>query len=174
MVDGIVWESVRWRAGVDQYQFDIERGGLLATILGPDGQRLTLPLVVWEGLLDALKANRSARAKTDHRRQFPVRSHSRWYDGEISEVADAFRQGRSVAEIAHAHNRSAAAIEHQLTKLGLIARPAVVAEVRGSPAAITGLPTNAVGFAGNASFMSCAVHEVHVPEFPDDRWDVRE
>lgn len=119
MSKGVVWESVSWRSGQDQYRFDIERGGLFAELTAPGGRKLTLPMVVWEGLLDALKANRTTRQRAEQQ-QFPSRSRSRWYDGEIAEVIEAFKSGRSIAEIAHAHNRSAYAIEHQLDKLGLI------------------------------------------------------
>lgn len=118
MSRGLVWESVSWRSGQDQYRFDVERGGLFATVAGPGGRSITLPMAVWEGLLDALKASRASRQRSEQ--QYPARSRARWYDGEVAEVAEAFRAGRSIAEIAHAHNRSAYAIESQLDKLGLI------------------------------------------------------
>lgn len=119
MAAGMHWESVSWRSGEDQYRFDIEKGGLFAQISAPGGRTLTLPMVVWEGLLDALKANRTTRQRAQQQ-QFPSRSRSRWYEGEVSEVIDAFKSGRTVTEIARAHNRSQYAIEHQLDRLGLI------------------------------------------------------
>lgn len=122
MSRALVWESVSWRRGEEQFRLDIERGGLFATLSAPGERSLTLPMVVWEGLLDALKAGRNTKARTEHQQQYPARSRSRWYDGEIAEVADAYKSGRSIGEIAHAHNRSAYAIEHQLDKLGLISK----------------------------------------------------
>jgi hypothetical protein len=122
MSQSLVWESVSWRRGEDQYRFEIERGGLFATLRAPGGRSTTLPMVVWEGLLDALKANRATRTRVEQQQLYPARSRSRWYDGEVAEVADAFRSGRSIAEIAHAHNRSAYAIEHQLDRLGLMSK----------------------------------------------------
>ena len=119
MSQGLSWESVSWRSGTDQYRFEVERGGLFGQLSAPGGRSLNLPMVVWEGLLDALKANRSSRQRSQQQ-QFPSRSRARWYDGEISEVADAYKSGRTIAEIAQSHNRSAYAIEHQLDKLGLI------------------------------------------------------
>ena len=119
MSRGVAWESVNWRCGHDQYRFEIERGGLFATLSAPGGRTMTLPMAVWEGLLDALKANRTTRARSEQQ-QFPTRSGARWYDGEVAEVADAFKSGRSISEIAKAHNRSAYAIEHQLDRLGLV------------------------------------------------------
>ncbi len=119
MSQGLSWESVSWRSGTDQYRFEVERGGLFGQLSAPGGRSLNLPMVVWEGLLDALKANRSTRQRSQQQ-QFPSRSRARWYDGEVSEVADAYKSGRTIAEIARSHNRSAYAIEHQLDKLGLI------------------------------------------------------
>lgn len=119
MPQGFSWESVSWRSGQDQYRFDVERGGLFGQLSAPGGRSLNLPMVVWEGLLDALKANRSTRQRAQQH-QFPSRSRARWYDGEVAEVADAYKSGRSIAEIAQSHNRSAYAVEHQLDKLGLI------------------------------------------------------
>lgn len=118
MAQGLVWENVSWRRGNEQYGFEIERGGLFATLKAPGNRSMTLPMVVWEGLLDALKANKSTRSRSEQ--QYPARARARWYDGEVAEVVEAFKSGRSIAEIAHAHNRSAFAIEHQLDRLGLV------------------------------------------------------
>lgn len=118
MAQGLVWENVSWRRGTEQYSFEIERGGLFATLKAPGNRSMTLPMVVWEGLLDALKANKATRSRSEQ--QYPARARARWYDGEVAEVAEAFKAGRSIAEIAHAHNRSAFAIEHQLDRLGLV------------------------------------------------------
>ena len=118
MSSKLVWESVTWRCGEDQFRFDIERGGLFATLSAPGEQTLILPMVVWEGLIEALKANRAARIRNEQ--EFPARSRARWYDGETAELADGYRAGRTIAELARAHGRSAYAIEHQLDKLGLI------------------------------------------------------
>lgn len=118
MANGLVWETVSWRSGEDRFKLDIERGGLFATLTAPGGRALTLPMVVWEGLLDAVKANRAAKSRGDQ--QFPARARARWYDGETTELADGFKSGRSIAQLAHAHNRTEYAIESQLDKLGLI------------------------------------------------------
>lgn len=135
MARGLVWESVSWRSGADQFRFDIERGGLFATLTAP-GKTLTLPMAVWDGLFDALKARRATKSRSEQ--QFPVRSRSRWYDGEIAEVADSFRSGRNIGEIAHAHNRSAYAIEHQLDKLGLISKAAIYGPTPGGSLGASG------------------------------------
>lgn len=129
MSKGLVWESVNWRIGQDQFQLEIERGGLFATIKAPGGRSMTLPMAVWEGLIDALKANRVSRQRAEQ--QFPARSRARWYDGEIAEVAEAFKAGRPIAEIAHSHNRSAYSIEYQLDRLGLISKSDIYGPDRG-------------------------------------------
>jgi hypothetical protein len=74
-------------------------------------------MVAWEGLLDALNGARKARTRNE--RGFPARSGARWYDGEAGELAAAFKAGRSVAQLARAHNRSQYAIEAELHRLGL-------------------------------------------------------
>lgn len=125
MQKALVWESVSWRRGEEQYRFDVERGGLFATLSVPNGKAMTLPMVVWEGLVDALKAERATKTRGEQQQQYPSRSRSRWYEGEVAEVAEAFRAGRSLGEIAHAHNRSVYAIESQLDKLGLIDKAAI-------------------------------------------------
>lgn len=120
MTTGLVWESVNWRRGEDQFRFEIERGGLFATIKAPGNRSMTLPMVVWEGLLDAIKANRATKARAEQ--QFPVRTGARWYEGEAAELAQAFRTGRSIPALAKAHNRTEYAIEHQLDKMGLFSK----------------------------------------------------
>ena len=113
----LAWECVSWRCGTDRYTFEIERGGLFATIKAPGNRSLTLPMAVWDGLLDALKCDRATKSRSEQR--FPVRSGSRWYDGEAEELAKAFLSGTTIAALAKAHHRSEYAIEHQLDKLGL-------------------------------------------------------
>lgn len=131
----LVWESVCWRNGEDHYRFAIERGGLFATLSAPGGRSLTLPMVVWDGLLDALRANRATRQR-EEQQQFPSRSRARWYDGEISEVAEAFKAGRSISQIAHAHSRSVYAIEHQLDRRGYLSTAAIHRPDRETPAPV--------------------------------------
>jgi hypothetical protein len=113
----LVWERVEWRQGDGRYRFEVERGGLHATITSPHGTSLTLPMVAWEGLLDALGAARKTRTRSEQ--AFPARSGARWYDGEDTELAAAFKAGRSVRQLARAHNRTELAVEAQLDRLGL-------------------------------------------------------
>src|SRR5215470_11010523 len=123
----LVWERVIWRQGDGRYVFEVEQGGLHAKLSSPHGTSLTLPMVAWEGLLDALNGARKARTRNE--RGFPARSGARWYDGEAGELVAGFRAGRSVAQLARAHNRSEYAVEAELNRLGLwdrIARRAIV------------------------------------------------
>lgn len=113
----LVWERVEWRQGDGRYTFEVGRGGLHATLSAPEGRALTLPMVAWEGLLDALSGARKTKVRGE--RGFPARSGARWYEGEAGELAAAFRSGRTIAELARAHNRSAFAVEAQLERLGL-------------------------------------------------------
>jgi hypothetical protein len=123
----LVWERVTWRQGDGRYLFEIEEGGLHGKLSSPHGTSLTLPMVAWEGLLDAISGARKARTRNE--RGFPARSGARWYDGEAGELAAGFKAGRSVPQLARAHNRSEYAVEAQLDRLGLwdrIARRAIV------------------------------------------------
>jgi hypothetical protein len=107
--------------------FEIEEGGLHAKLTSPHGTSLTLPMVAWEGLLDALTGARKARTRNE--RAFPARSGARWYDGEAGELAAGFRAGRTITQLARTHNRSEYAIEAELDRLGLwdrLARRAIV------------------------------------------------
>ena len=101
----LVWERVTWRQGDGRYVFEVEEGGLHAKLSSPHGTSLTLPMVAWEGLLDAIAGARKARSRNE--RAFPARSGARWYDGEADELAAGFRAGRTVAQLARIHNRSA-------------------------------------------------------------------
>jgi hypothetical protein len=133
----LVWERVTWRQGDGRYVFEVEQGGLMGTISSPHGASLSLPMVAWEGLLDALNGVRKARARNE--RGFPARSGARWYDGEAGELAAAFKAGRTPGQLARAHNRSQAAVEAELHRLGLwdrIARRAIApGEQRRAPQA---------------------------------------
>jgi hypothetical protein len=113
----LVWERVTWRQGDGCYSFEVAEGGLLATMRSPHGQALTLPMVAWDGLLDALAGARKTRTRNE--RGFPARSGARWYEGEAGELAAAFKAGRTIAQLARAHNRSEFAVEAQLDRMGL-------------------------------------------------------
>jgi hypothetical protein len=113
----MVWERVQWRQGDGRYVFELEQGGLHATLLSPHGISLTLPLVAWEGLLDALAGARKTRTRGE--RGFPARSGARWYEGEAGELADGFKAGRSAGQLARAHHRSELAVEAELARQGL-------------------------------------------------------
>jgi hypothetical protein len=60
---------------------------------------------------------RKTRARGE--RGFPVRSGVRWYEGEASELAAAFKAGLTIPRLARAHNRSEFAVEAQLDRMGL-------------------------------------------------------
>ncbi len=113
----LLWDRVEWRQGDGRYVFEVAPGGLHATLSSPHGTSLTLPMVAWEGLLDALSGARKTRMRSE--RGFPARTGARWYDGEAGELAAAFRSGRSVAQLARAHHRSEFAVEAELERQGL-------------------------------------------------------
>jgi hypothetical protein len=113
----LVWERVTWRQGDGRYTFEVAEGGLHATLSSPHGTSLTLPSVAWDGLLDALTAARKTRQRGE--RAFPPRSGARWYDGETGELVAGFRAGRTIPELARAHNRTEFAVEAQLERMGL-------------------------------------------------------
>lgn len=113
----LAWERVTWRQGDGRYVFEVMEGGLHARLTSPHGTALTLPMIAWEGLLDALAGARKTRTRGE--RSFPARSGARWYDGEAGELVAGFRAGRTIAQLARAHNRSEFAVEAQLERMGL-------------------------------------------------------
>lgn len=113
----LVWERVTWRQGDGRYVFEVAEGGLHAKLSSPHGTLLVLPMVAWEGLLDAIAGARKTRTRNE--RGFPARSGARWYDGEAGELATAFKAGRNIQELARAHSRSEFAVEAQLERMGL-------------------------------------------------------
>lgn len=117
---GFHWGRFEWRAGVDGYCFEIDPGGLHATLKAPDAPSLKLPVVAWEGLIEAIKTNQKTRTKSQSAVQ--ARAGSRWSDQETDELANSFSAGTSIAELARRHARSAWAIESQLVRIGLLQR----------------------------------------------------
>jgi hypothetical protein len=113
----MVWERVVWRQGDGHYTFEIARGGLHATFSSPHGTSLTLPVVAWDGLLDALAAARKTKDRGE--RGQPARGREHWSEAEISELSKAFAAGASIAQLARAHSRTKFAIESQLARIGL-------------------------------------------------------
>ena len=113
----MAWERVEWRQGDGRYVFEVARGGLLATLSSPHGAKLTLPMVAWEGLLDALAAARKTKARAE--RNLPARTGARWSETETQELAKTFKAGGSIAQLARVHNRTQFAVEAQLERQGL-------------------------------------------------------
>src|SRR5882672_8527575 len=113
----MVWERVEWRQGDGRYVFEAGKGGLHATLTSPHGTAITLPMVAWEGLLDALAAAR--KTKTRSERNLPARTGARWSGAETQELAKTFKAGGSIAQLARVHNRTQFAVEAQLERQGL-------------------------------------------------------
>ncbi len=118
---GFHWGRFEWRAGVDSYCFEFDPGGLHATLKTPDAPPMKLPVVAWEGLIEAIKTSQKTRTKTQA--ALVPRAGVRWTDEETAELAREFESGCSVAELARRHARSAWAVESQLVRLGLMQRP---------------------------------------------------
>lgn len=113
------WGKFEWRAGAETYSFEIDSGGLHATLRAGQAPPLTLPVVAWEGLIDAIKANQRARTKSHA--LAPPRGGARWSDSEIDELAQGYSAGVAIGDLARRHSRTVAAIEHQLVRIGLLA-----------------------------------------------------
>jgi hypothetical protein len=77
----------------------------------------------------------AAHAPAPERRPAPPQSGSgsRWTAEEESRLASAFDAGRTVDELARAHNRSRAAIEARLVTLGKLDASAVTSQLRYPP-----------------------------------------
>lgn len=118
MSDGLVWEKVVWRHGDGRYTFEVDRGGLHATLTTPHGRSLTIPTIAWYGLLDALAAAR--RTGTRAERPGPPRHGQRWSEVETEDLVAGFQAGVPVEGLAQRHSRSRPAVETQLAKLGFL------------------------------------------------------
>ncbi|MFM9943355.1 MAG: hypothetical protein ACKVP7_28145 [Hyphomicrobiaceae bacterium] len=115
--NAMIWETVEWRQGDGRYRFSVHKGGLHATLAAPSGQELTIPMVAWDGLLDALAAARKARSRAE--RAIQPRHRAQWTAIETNALVNAFQAGGSIAALARQHGRSGWAIESRLAQLGL-------------------------------------------------------
>lgn len=113
----VIWQKVEWRQGDGTYRFELNQGGMHATLTAPQGRSFTIPTVAWYALLDALAAARKTKQRSE--RALPARSNARWGETEVGDLAAAFKAGASIGALARSHNRSGPAIETQLSRLGL-------------------------------------------------------
>ena len=82
----------------------------------------------------AVEGGGAAAAPAERKPAFPQSgSGSRWSAEEEERLASAFDSGRTVDELARAHNRSRAAIEARLVRLGKIDASAVTSPLRYPP-----------------------------------------
>jgi hypothetical protein len=116
-VDAVAWESFSWRVGAEVHRFEVRDNGLIGQLSMSGGRTLAMPVVAWEALLDAVKTNRKAKAKTEL--NLPPRAGARWTETEADQLVAKFKSGRSIDDLAREHARTSIAVEHQLTKRGL-------------------------------------------------------
>jgi DNA-binding NarL/FixJ family response regulator len=84
----------------------------------------------------ASSASTSAAPAAERRPAMPESgSGSRWTSEEEQRLVNSFDTGRTVDELARAHNRSRAAIEARLVRLGKMAASAVTSPLRYPPKA---------------------------------------
>lgn len=84
--------------------------------------------------LRAVEGGRAPAAGTGSKPALPQSgAGSRWTNEEEQRLATAFDAGRSVDELANAHNRSRAGIEARLVKLGKLDASAVTTPLRYPP-----------------------------------------
>jgi hypothetical protein len=117
-VEPLVWQRFEWRSGADIYRFEVQQGGLFGTITAPGERSTTLPMVAWQGLLEAVQLSRKSLGQPS-RLGLPARAGLRWSETESGELEQAFRSGQTIPELARAHSRTSFAIETQLERLGL-------------------------------------------------------
>lgn len=84
-------------------------------------------------LFEAVRAIEGARAPAASDRrpsQLPGNAGLRWDSEEEQRLAEGFDAGRTVEELARAHNRTRAGIEARLVKLGKLDASAVTVQLR--------------------------------------------
>lgn len=91
----------------------------------------------------AMEGNRSAPAATAERKtgDIPANTFVRWTAQEEERLAAGFDAGRTSAELAKLHNRSRAAIEARLLKMGKIDVSALTVQLRYRPKSAAGAPS---------------------------------
>lgn len=156
-LEPVVWQTVEWQQGDGRYRFELQQGGLHATLTAPQGRSFTIPTVAWYALFDALAAARKTKQRSE--RPLPARSNARWGETESADLAAAFKSGASMGALAKSHNRSIPAIEAQLSRLGLWHRME-------PPSRMTDGTAAAVAAAAEAKL-------IHDPRpWPPDDWDL--
>ena len=91
----------------------------------------------------AMEGSRPAPAGTQQRKSadVPANTFLRWTPDEEERLAAGFDAGRTSAELAKLHNRSRAAIEARLLKLGKIDVSALTVQLRYRPKRAEGAPS---------------------------------
>lgn len=115
---GLVWDEFGWSSGADRYSFAITDNGLYGTLRASGRPDVTLPMVAWEGMLDAVRTSR--KAKTKSQATLPPRAGALWSTAESDQLAASFQSGASVETLAASHARTRGAIQSQLERLGLV------------------------------------------------------
>jgi hypothetical protein len=174
MIEPMSWESFEWRTGADRYRFVLEAGGLFATLHGAGGRAMTLPVVAWEGLVDAVRTNRAARGRKELPR--PLRYGARWGAAETRELTSGYCAGRTIRDLAETHGRTTAAIESQLIRMGLMTRAAdprlPVAEPASSPSTRLGNERLAPAIGDTRTIRKSEIDGRNVPMPPEiDGWE---
>jgi hypothetical protein len=89
---------------------------------------------LFEGMRALEAAARSgAQGERSRASESPATGFVRWTDAEEERLATEFDSGKSTAELARLHNRSRAAIEARLLKLGKIDASALTVQLRYPP-----------------------------------------
>ena len=168
--DPVIWDKVEWRQGDGRYRFEVAEGGLHATMHSPHGKSLTIPMVAWYGLLDALAASRKTKDRSE--RPLPARFGARWSGTEVDDLVAAFQGGSTIAALARAHNRSEFAVESQLAQKGLwdrISRQPMAGSASGLVAAPVLAPVLAQS--GRATADPTPARDDSGSPWPPDFWD---
>jgi len=136
--DGVDVQSRAWGL-VTPAHWQVGRDHI--TMADPDA--LGLPEHESRALFEAVRAmegGRAAPAPSEERKggDMPANTFVRWTPEEEERLAAAFDAGKSSAELAKLHNRSRAAIEARLLKLGKIDVSALTVQLRYLPKSADG------------------------------------
>jgi hypothetical protein len=85
-----------------------------------------------------MEAGATARPASERRSDLPANTFVRWTSEEEDRLAAGFDAGKSSAELARLHDRSRAAIEARLLKMGKIDVSALTVHLRYKPKSETG------------------------------------
>jgi hypothetical protein len=115
-VGGVI-HTIEWRVGGRPFSF--RSVGPQAVLRTPDGQIVELTYEEWRALARAIGECPGSPERSVATRSLPASAGRPWTADLDRRLAEEWRSGRRVEELASLFGRTVGAIEHRLLRLGL-------------------------------------------------------